>query len=373
VRARSRESAEAFVLDMLRRHGGVLVAQRKNVARVRFPAPPPFSPTTDLIVAFERKGLSHTPDAVPAMPGSPLYLKLLELARSGGATATAYGPVVEPLPEAPSPRHFADPGQIRWEAGEMANQPHVLFNFAVAYHSVVTSDDLVCVGYDVVRGAFRDPALVDAIHSVWCDFVTQSPVGCESVPAPEPRDVLPAALHELDIRTRRKVGRARRNTQRYLDHEIQNVEEYYRQLISEEKELLNRLSNTSPTDAREHERRIRRYQLDWKRRIAEEVRHHQCRVNIRLVSAAVIYMPRTPLLVTIDGTAGTERCYFNHFLGTIDGIICAQTGSEFGPWRRDGDGRWRSVTSEAERLRDTENGNDDEPPARPGVDVVEKR
>jgi hypothetical protein len=254
----------------------------------------------------------------------------------------------------------------------MANHPHVLFNFAIAYHSVVTSDDLVSVGYDVVRGAFRDSALVDAIHSVWGECVAQSPIGCESVPAPEPRDVLPAALHELDLRTRRKVGRARRNTQRYLDHEIQNVEDYYRQLISEEKELLNRLSNTSPTDAREHERRIRRYQLDWKRRIAEEVRHHQCRVNVRLVSAAVIYMPRTPLLVTTDGAAGVERCYFNHFLGTIDGITCAQTGSEFGPWRRDGAGRWRSVTSPAEHLRDGDEGNGDELRVRAGVDVIEQ-
>jgi hypothetical protein len=351
VRSRARQGVEGFVLDSLKRHGGNLHTVRKNAVEVSFDTAPPFDEGgTRFVVAFERKALGHYPDARLAIQGSPFYLRLLDLARGAGGTARVFTPSVEPLPIAAGPP-LIEGDKVTWTVGETAYHPHLVFNFAISYQSVVTSDDLISIGYDVVRDRFRDPAVVEALHSVWSETLAEPPEGWTQVPAPEPRSVLPRVLEVVDHRIHKKASRARRNTQRYLDREIQNVEDYYRQLIAEEKEAQNRLSNSSssPKEASEREKRIRRYQLDWKRRIQEETRHHQCRVHIRLVSVAIVYMPRTALTVTGHTVTGTgailsepTSCTFNHFLGMLDGVTCHATGTERGPWTIDDRGRWVS-------------------------------
>ncbi len=359
MRSKSREGAAAFVMDVMRRYGGVVTALRKNAFRVKFRESPPFADSTELVVALERKALGHYPDAALGIPGSPFYFKLVDLARSRGKLTKVYTPLVEPLPEAPPRRLFAASDSLRWRAGDCGNHPHIVFNFAISYHSVVTSDDLVSIGYDVVREAYRDPRVIDALHAVWSETLGENPCGWKEVEPPDLNGVYASALEELNRLTRRKVARARKNTQKYLDREIRNVEEYYRQLISEEKQFLSRLSQTSPEEAKDHERKIRRYQLDWKRRTAEEVRHHRCRVNIRLVSAAHVVLPRTAVTLKSPALANPEKVYFNHFLGTVDGLICGGCQGEFGPWRVDGDsGGWICRECLSKRNGHPEDGGD---------------
>jgi len=330
------------VIDMMKRYHGRVSQIRKNAIQVIFPEPPPFSPSLRLVVAFERKALDYHPDAVLAIHGSPFYLKLLDLAREKGGVSRVYTPIVEPLPSSPAERLVDSHADITWVTGQTVNHPHVLYNFAISYQSVVTSDDLISVGYDVVLKRFRHPAVIDALHSVWSETLPSSPGDWAETEAPEPESLVGAVLEELDRRTSRKVARARRNIQKYLENEVRNVEEYYRQLIAEEREAMNRLSNSSPEDAREREKKIQRHQLDWKRRIAEESRHYQCRVHMRLVNASVVYMPRTDVAITLKDGTEPSKCHFNHFLGTLDGIVCEKTGGELGPWQIDESGQWIS-------------------------------
>ncbi len=354
---RDRGTTDAFVMDTLRRHGARVSQLKKNTVRAVFEKTPPFAEKPEITVAFERKSIDMYPDAILAKAGSPFYLKLLDSARSGGAVTHVYTPVVEPLSDAPPSRMIDGPG-VTWTAGKRALHPHVVFNFAISYQSVVTSDDLLSIGYDVVRDAFREPEVIDALHSVWSETLPSSPERWGQIDAPEPGSLLPRVLDVLDSRIHRKAARAKRNTQRYLDREIQSVEDYYRQLIAEEKEVMNRLSRTSPKEAAEREKRIRRYQLDWKRRIAEEQRHHQCRVHIRLVNVAVAYMPRTALTIACDRWTSPTECYFNHFLGTLDGVVCAASGHELGPWEIASDGRWLSRSRDGMAPRDEPTDDD---------------
>lgn len=361
MRTRIREGVEGFVLDTLKRHGGTIHPVRKNAVEVTFRSPPGFDPDERFVVAFERKALGHYPGARLAIQGSPFYHRLLDLAREGGALARVFTPSVEPLPpEAGAPLILGD--DVSWKVGETAYHPHLVFNFAISYQSVVTSDDLISIGYDVVRDRFRDPAVIDALHSVWSETLREPPEGWPVIDAPAPRTIQARVLEVLDRRIHKKASRARRNTQRYLEREIQNVEDYYRQLIAEEKEAQNRLSRTSPKEASEREKRIRRYQLDWKRRIQEETRHHQCRVHIRLISVAIVYTPRTELTVTSATMTSPTRCTYNHFLGMLDGVSCEATGTERGPWTIDDHGRWvsRSTPDDAHGDDDGEAGPDAE-------------
>jgi hypothetical protein len=199
---KGRAEAEAFALDVFRRHRGVIATVRKNAVRVTFPETPPFASSRELVVAFERKALDHYPEAALAIPGSPFYLKLLDWARGRGGAANVYTPIVEPLPALPDGRLVRSAENLSWRAGAITNDPHVVFNFAISYHSVVTSDDLVSIGYDVCGERFRDPAVIEALHSVWSETLPVSPGEWEETPAPDPRTLLPMVLEELDRRTR---------------------------------------------------------------------------------------------------------------------------------------------------------------------------
>lgn len=342
---RAKESVSTFVQEFLRRHGGDVSPIRKNAIQVSFRRKPPFADKRSFVVAFERKALSHHPDAKLAIQGSPFYLSLLDAAKATGNAARVFTPIVEPLPELPGGRWIrrANP-DFEVRPGETTNDAHVVFTFALSFQSVVTSDDLISIAYDVRRKAFRDTRIVDALHSVWSETLDASPGEWPTGPVPAPSELVPAALQELEKRAERRVARAKRNAELYLEQEIQNVEDYYRQLIAEEKEILNRVSRTSPKEADERKKRIHRYQLDWKRRIAEEARHHQCRVHIRLVSASVVYMPRTALFLRAEATE--PDWYFNHFLGTLDGLVCADRGIEIGPWEQRSSGEWISLAEQ---------------------------
>lgn len=333
---------EAFVAGVLRRHGARTTHLRKNALRATFQRPPAFVDGHELVLALERKALGHHASATLVIPGSQFYKTLLEQALSTGGVVRVFTPIVEPLPATPSAPLFHLPGDSTWTPGPTTNDPHAVFNFAISYQSVVTSDDLVSIAFDAVAGRYRDPAIVDALHSVWSETLRENPGDWPLSEVADLDELLPGVLQALNERTRRKVARARRNTQRHLDQENQAIEDYYRALIAEEREVLNRVSRTSPHEAAQHEKRIRRYQLDWKRRVAEETRHHQCRVHVRLINAAVIYMPRTDVEIRASALTAPARLRFNHFLGTLDGAVCAETGAETGPWEIDADGRWIS-------------------------------
>jgi len=359
----------------MKRYGAGMTPLRKNAVKVNFPEVPPFADSREFVIALERKALGHYPEATLAIPGSPFYLSLMDLARSSGTLTHVYAPIVEPLPNTPPERLFVDADTIDWEPGDGANHPHILFNFAISYHSVVTSDDLVSIGYDVVRKAFRDTELVGALHSVWSETLAENPVDWRELDSTDLEALFPAAMEELNRLIRKKVAKAVKTTQKYLDREISGVEEYYRQLIAEEKQILNRLSRTSPDEAKDQERKIRRYQLDWKRRTAEEVRHHQCRVNIRLVSVAEIFMPRTELVLTSVALPEPQHAYFNHFLGCVDGVVCGDCQGETGPWRVSNAGEWVCEACHMKQNGHPESGHspDFEPDEEGGTDNEEDK
>ena len=271
----------------MRRHGATVTQVRKNAIQVRFSDPPPFADEREFVIAFERKSLSYYPDAKLAIPGSAFYLALLDAARGEGRATRVYTPIVEPLPDLFGGRwiHTVNPG-FDLNRGETTNDPHVTFNFALSFQSVVTSDDLISIAYDIRREAFRHSGITDALHSVWSETLSESPGDWPELPSPDPNDLIERALHELENRTRRKVARARRNAQQYLNQEIQNVEDYYRQLIAEEKEFLNRVSRTSPKEA--EERKNASTVINWigSDESQKSLGITNVRVLIRLISAS---------------------------------------------------------------------------------------
>jgi hypothetical protein len=352
MKTRNRTGVRTFVQDSMKRYGGVSKTLPKNALEVHFTKSPPFLDGKAVTVAFERKAVDYYPDARVAVPGSPFFLELVEFARNRGSATRVYTPIVEPAPRDPLDGPVSVDGEVRVDAGEIRNDPHLLFNFAVSYQSVVTSDDLVSIGYDVARESFREPSIIDAIHSLWGETLLDCPGDWPRTPEPDPPSIAPRVLEEVNRRIRKKVAKARRNAQRFLDQEVQSVEDYYRQLVAEERELLSKAGPGSAKDVKDREARIQRYQLDWKRRIQEETRHHQCRVHVRLINWAIVYTPRTQIdFYTGPGEgrkSGTEKTstHFNHFLGTFDGIVCSETGSERGPWILSADGTWTSASAD---------------------------
>lgn len=352
---RGRSGIETFVVSSLKHHGARVTTLRRHAVRAAFAEPAPFSEAAEFVVAFDRKSLELYPGSLLADAASPLYMKMLALARGGGRLARAYTPIVEPLADAPPERLLEAPAGTSWRAaGEPIDHPLVVWNFVISYESMVTSDDLISIGYDAVLDRFRHPAVIEALHSLWSEMLGDAVDDRKAMECPSLTSLASRVLSELDRRIHRKVARARRNMQRHLDQEIRGVEDYYRQLIAEEREVLSRLSRTSPKEAQEREARIKRYQLDWKRRIAEEQRHHQCRVHVRLVNVAHVMVPRTRVIVEVDGKEARPAVYFNHFLGSLDGPVCRRTDNDVGPWLLDGSGQWISRWDPAASSEDGE-------------------
>jgi hypothetical protein len=186
---------------------------------------------------------------------------------------------------------------------------------------VAASDELVTLGYDA---AFqRVTGDVDFYLARWLDFAARKPLGLRRLEAPPVAEMFPSVCRALDLKIRRKVQKIKRQSRRLLQQEIQNIEGYYRQLIAEEKQNRERRNRIAGKAAADGGDRIEIYQLDWKRRIAEETKHYEPSVVVRLVSIGKVYVPRTPLAIGAPGDPPWEmRVAMNHATGAVEGLTC---------------------------------------------------
>jgi hypothetical protein len=320
-----RRSAEAFLTDFF----------RTEKCRVRRLDPSVIEVTLNpdlalefqkekLILAFARKATERFPEADLAIAGSRPYDQVIQLARRRGPFSVQYArrehawrgfdALAEPV------TFVGFEPEVRVE--EAQDHAILVFNFGVSFRSVAVSDEMVSLGYDAY---FENvTADVDGYLSRWLDFSAKKLGDLRRVEPPPIAEVFPVVCRALDQKIRRKVQRIKRQSRRLLQQEIQKVEGYYRQLIAEERQNRERRERLSPRGNADAADRIEIYQLDWKRRIAEETKHYEPSVVLRLISLGKLYVPRTPLTLAVPGAEPhtKKRLAFNHATGALEGLVC---------------------------------------------------
>jgi len=337
-----RRPAEAFLLDFFRTEKCRIRRLDKKVIEVTLtPELAEAFQREKLLLAFDRKSLERFPEADLAIAGSRPYDQVIQLCRSRGPFSVQYARLehawrgFDALAEPVTFVGFAP----RAEAGETEYHALLIFNFAISYRSVAVSDEVMSLGYDAYFG--RIAGDVDASLSRWLEFAAKKPEALRRLEPPPIAEVFPVVCRALDQKIRRKVQRIKRQSRRLLQQEIQNVEAYYRQLIAEEKlnrERRERLAGKAAGDGAD---RIEVHQLDWKRRIAEETKHYEPSVVLRLISAGKLYTPRTPIVLepAPGEPAWEKRLAFDHASGTIEGLTCDLCDASMTEVHRGEDGR----------------------------------
>jgi hypothetical protein len=341
-RAEKRRPAEEFLTDFFRSEKCRVRRVDKRVTEVALnPELASEFHRDRLLLCFDKRTLEQHPEAELATAGSRVYDQVLQLCRRGGRFSVQYARLEHPwrgFEALPEPVRFVN-ATPRVAASDPQYHAVVLFNFSVSYRSVAVSDEIVSLGYDAYfqRGA----ADVDFYLPHWLDFAAKKPLELRCVEPPPVGEFFPGVCRALDLRIRRKVQRIKRQSRRLLQQEIQSIEGYYRQLIAEEKANRERRGRLPRRAQEEGGDRIELYQLDWKRRIAEETKHYEPSVVIGLFSVGKVYVPRSILRLTLgsEGPAGDRRLAMNHATGRVEGLACELCDTEMSAVYRAEDGR----------------------------------
>lgn len=240
-----------------------------------------------LLLTFQSSVAAHHPEAELISAGSFMYDLILRLVREQGRAASGWLKPDLTL-DAPARILKAAPrlagrrlGRVREAWGSV-----YLFTFRLGFHLDIPHERLYTVRVDLEQGRVR--------HDV-------HPWRLVDAAGPPPDDAAPADARDAERAFRlgwerveeelaRLTDRYRQQGESRLNEEIRTIENYYRQLIDEERSL-RELRTGRPAAREESDRRIELLKLEWDRRVAEEKRRFSPEVRVELSCALRLATP----------------------------------------------------------------------------------
>jgi hypothetical protein len=221
-----------------------------------------------------------------AAPGSWLHDQLLRFARDRGRVAAAY---LEPRSDLDARQLAALRLSIPPDDLTLLEQRYgslLVFTFRIFYYSDPAAEVLLHLGYDAERGRVARrglPRLLTEARPV----VNHN--GYHAGPAPDVGAAFAAVWNavedevELRVRSLEEAGRTA------YEARIRIVENYYRQLLAEEKRLMESRASRKGHD--ESKGRIDLLKVEWERRMKEEADRLRPQVVARLCAIAMLRVP----------------------------------------------------------------------------------
>ena len=221
-----------------------------------------------------------------AAPGSWLHDQLLRFARDRGRVARAY---LGPRPGLDAKQLAAE--RLSVSAEDLASLERrygslLVFTFRIFYYSDPAAEVLLHLGYDAERRRISRRGLPRLLADAQ---PVANPNGYHPAPAPDVgaafSAVWTAVEDEVELRVRglEEAGRTA------YEARIHVVENYYRQLLAEEKRLMESRASRKGHD--ESKGRIDLLKVEWERRMKEEADRLRPQVVARLCAVAVLQVP----------------------------------------------------------------------------------
>jgi len=286
-----------FLEEFIVAQGGAAERRGENLLALTLPEEPAaVVGASEVVLAFNLRGLQEDPRSELGTVGNPLFDRILELARTAGRVGERYRPAGKPPARPPDPLgHFRFEG-LPVEIGKAVASyaPLYFFLFRTEYSLEDQADELEIVALDGVSHETlgQMPELIE----FWEALAAAPAPDRQFAPAfPVPEPALRAGAALLEKRLRKRIARIRRDAEQHLRRETENIENYYRQLIEESRNAGRRWAMT----AAQKEERVRVLQLDWKRRVEEAHQHWRPRIDVRLASVAAAMLPRLAWDVTV--------------------------------------------------------------------------
>ena len=309
---------ERFVRDFLRYHGarlagaphGYLVAELPPALARRLRA-------SRIEAVFKGADVSDHPGATLMAPGTPLFDRMLRLARRGGGVSrrcVARDRGLEPAARLDA----AGPLLAAARPGAPLYRARLLFTFRIAYRAFEGFDDIRAIAVDATTRAVADGRDFFSGQNLMDDPEPEvSPPAAADVGA-----LLRAALADLERRAGHAVARFAQRAEAQLSRETEELRKFYTALIDEEKLRLARRRLTGAVAAAEPK-------LEWVQRLHRELRLFAPRMTVSLLGLEELWVPVLPLDLPLDGAPGEVA--LDLATGDIIGLACQVCGLEIAP------------------------------------------
>ena len=221
-----------------------------------------------------------------ASPGSWMHDQLLRYARERGTVTVCFLPVRPDLDPESLLRTRRRGFRELIDRVERRFGTVLLFTFRITFYGEPPEETLVQVAFDSERGKVihRPPArktLLAGEPEPYDGFAPAPPADVEAG--------FRAAWEALQDRVEARVQERRSRGRPQREREIAVLEQYYRQLIEEEKRLMKSRSTRRGQEESRH--RIDHLKLEWERRIQEETERLEPRVVAALSAVAQARVP----------------------------------------------------------------------------------
>lgn len=252
-----------------------------------------------LLLTFHSSVAAHHPEAELISAGSFMYDLILRLVREQGRAASGWLPRDESIDP---------PGRIIKAAPRLAGRrlsqvregwgSVYLFTFRLGFHLDTPHERLYTVRVDLEQGKVRHD-----VHP-WrlIDAAGPPPDGAGPAGGRDAERAFRLGWDRVEEEVARLTGRYQQQGEVRLNEEIRTIENYYRQLIDEERSL-RELRAGRPAAREESDHRIELLKLEWDRRVAEEKRRFSPEVRVELSCALRLATP----LARWRASAGATR------------------------------------------------------------------
>jgi hypothetical protein len=275
-----------WIGNLLTRSGSVLESVDDGLYHYRLGEDLADQLSRDRITITFRKRIAEKDGVELASPGSWFHDQLLSYARKRGRVVEGFLARKEGLDQATLCRSRRRGFRALMDLRERRYGTILIFTFRISYYSEPAEEAVRHVVYDCQRrrvmkrpvqrklilpqpdtpdGAFADPPKTNirtGFEAAW-----------ETV-----QDQIESRVHDIQQEGREAIG-----------EKIRTVENYYRQLLAEEKRLLKtRASRRGEQESRE---KIDLLKLEWERRVKEETERLKPQVVATLTAVARIWVP----------------------------------------------------------------------------------
>lgn len=311
---RRRRRQEQWILDVILRDGRAL-GEQDGVYRFQLEDPLKTQIGRETLALTFQKKLASKEDVELASHGSWLHDQLLRYAHTWGQGARFF---FKPEPdldlELLMQRRRIDE---TLDVVEKVTYGTLLeYIFRVSYYTEPPRERLLSFVYDanqgkVVKRAYTKSMMAKASSSPENEYEYEVP---EEVPFQKGFDRVWIRV-EKEIAA--EVEELKKGNRVHLERELRVLEDYYRQLLDEEKRLLGtRLSRKS---REETQRRMEMLKLDWERRVKEETERLKPQVIGELRAVAVIHSPLEAWRTAEGGRVWVDRGRGEVWRGALNG------------------------------------------------------
>jgi hypothetical protein len=311
---------ERFVRDFFKHHGCAPDGNGRGPCRI---------PLTrglkqrlrirELTAVFHAEDLDEHPDGQLMVPGNPVFDRLIATARRFGGLSRRYRRANRQLLDDDAARAvLGDVGEhLEVFIGAPRYRSSFLFTFRVAYRSIESFDAIHPVmlsglsgRYQEGDGFFRGQNLAETPES---DIAEEG--------SAEVGEILVGALDELESRIGADVDRFVSRSEAQLEQESQRLNQFFIDLIEEEKTRLLRRKQQAPSVGAE-ERKV-----EWVQRLDRENRLFAPRVAVHLIGLEELRVPARAVEVR-RGREPLVEAELDLASGELVGAPCASCGAD---------------------------------------------